>query len=73
MDKFGERLRTAREANGLTQIELGEKVYMQQQTIHRYERKGQLPTVDTAVRISQALGVTLDWLIGLTDEGGPKA
>lgn len=40
-------------------------------TLDNYERGVTFPTVDAVARMADYYGVTLGWLIGITDEGGP--
>ena len=67
-DKFPERLRQVRTENGLKQAEIAEKIYVSQESISQYERGLIVPTSDVFSRLGQALGVSLDWLAGLTDD-----
>ena len=53
---IGDRLRHARELNGLTQSELAEKVAVTQPTIAMMERDGFIPSSDLLQRLSTALG-----------------
>jgi len=56
-------LKTVRKRENVTQVELAEKLGIHQQTISRYEAGKKIPQVDTAARIADALGVTLDELV----------
>ena len=73
MDKFGTRLRAAREAAGLTIKQLAARCYIGHGMIYRYERGAACPSLYLLRDIAVILGASVDWLIGLTDEGGPKA
>lgn len=68
----GERMKARREQLGLTQSELGERLNSDKpifaQAINRYEQERADPSDDMLRRISIALSVTTDWLLGLTDE-----
>ena len=70
--KFAERLRQARKACELKQYELAKMAYIHRNAISTYELGHRLPTLDMAVSLAQVLGVSLDWLVGLSDEGGPE-
>lgn len=61
---FAERLMLTRRRNLITQEELAEMVSVSGQTISAYERNIQTPSLDIAVGIADALGVSLDWLAG---------
>jgi transcriptional regulator with XRE-family HTH domain len=52
----------------LSQSELVELVGTIAVTIERYERGEIKPSIDIASKISNALEVSLDWLVGATDE-----
>ena len=61
----GYRLRWARKAIGLTQLQLAKEVNTTQQTIHDYERNNRGSYADTRllVNISNRCGVTVDWIL----------
>ena len=61
---FAERLMLTRRRDLITQEELAEMVGVSGQTISAYERNIQTPSLDIAVGIADALGVSLDWLAG---------
>lgn len=74
---FAQRLREAREANGIKQKELAERIGVSSQTISAYEKsdvtgKVKNPTLENAVSIAKELGVSLDWLYGLEDQRTPS-
>ena len=57
-------LRTIRKQRGMTQGQLAEAARINRVTIAKYE-KGQVePTLDSAKRMADALGTTVDSLIG---------
>ena len=61
----GYRLRLARKAIGLTQIQLAKEVKTTQQTIHDYEKnkRGSYADTNLLVNISNTCGVTVDWIL----------
>lgn len=59
---LGKRLRELREAKELTLVALGELAGMGYQEIARIERGEREPTWTTALRLADALGVSLDEL-----------
>jgi transcriptional regulator with XRE-family HTH domain len=70
---FGQRVKRRRERLGLSVQELAEKAGTRYQTIWRIER-GDLrePSIVLAQKIAQALGVGVDYLIGMfIDEPHP--
>lgn len=64
---YGERIRAAREARGLTQFDLGVMIGRRDGDVSRWERSVLTPKVSTLVGVSKALGVPLDYLAGVTD------
>lgn len=60
---MGEKLRAAREAAGMTQQELAEKIGVQQRDISRWENCRREPGVLTVKKMAQALGCSMDNLV----------
>lgn len=60
---MGEKLRAAREAAGLTQQQLAEKVGVQQRDISRWEHCHREPGVLIVKKMAQALGCSMDDLV----------
>lgn len=58
---IGERIRQARQASGLSQQALAEKVGVSAKAISKYERNLDTPSSDILLRLAQALGVRLDY------------
>lgn len=65
---YGKRIRSAREARGWTQFDLGVAINHRDSDVSRWERGVLQPKVATMVNISRALGVTLDYLCGVTND-----
>lgn len=70
---FGERLASLRKQMALSQKGLGDKVGVSDAAIAKYEKKGTMPALDVAARIAQLGNVSLDWLIGNSDEQADEA
>lgn len=68
---FSQRILEVRKKTNLSQRELGDAAAVSAQAVSAYERGLQLPTLSAAADIAQALGVSLDYLVGLSDD--PKA
>lgn len=68
----GKRIAEARRAKKMSQSKLGEIIGVSQQSISKYESKTGDIDGETLVAISSALGVTVSYLLGLTDEKGPS-
>lgn len=60
---FGQRVREAREALGLSLVELGSRVGMAAPNVHRIETAKHAPTTKTVLAMAAALGRTLAWLL----------
>ena len=61
---FGENLREAIDFNGLQQKELAHKTSINLRSIEKYLQKGgTTPSADKAVKLAQALGVTVEYLV----------
>lgn len=67
----GARLRELREKAGYTQAELAEILKMGSKQIWRYENGETEPDGQTIVTIAQALNVSADYLLGLSDDPTP--
>ena len=65
---FSERLQFARIMNGnMTQSELAKKCYCSQQKISQLEKAKIEPDFDLINKLSDALGFSVEWLLGLVD------
>lgn len=71
MTLFSKRLKEARTDKNMTQKELSEKSGVSTVMISAYERSntnsGKNPALNNIFAIATALGVSMDWLCGLTD------
>lgn len=64
---FGERLTQVRKRKNLSQAEIGKKIGINGDAYGRYERNDVRPTIEMAVKIAQALEISLDYLAGTSD------
>ena len=64
---FGERLLSTRKQKKISQDELAKRIGAHAPIIGRYEREEVKPSVEIATKIAEALGVSLDYLTGLSD------
>ena len=62
MDTVGERLRRARKAQQVTQLELAARTGVAHSTVVRIERGLAKPTIETVGKLAGALGVDPKWL-----------
>jgi transcriptional regulator with XRE-family HTH domain len=69
LEGFAQRLRELRKLKNLSQTELGRIAELHYTHIGRFERGASRPSGDTLKRLSDALGVTSDYLLeGATDQ-----
>lgn len=67
MTAFIDRMIEKRTEQGLTRKALAEKAGMERQAVQNWELRLSEPRLESAMLIAKALGVSLDWLVGLTD------
>ncbi len=60
---FGDRLSYARKQKKMRQADLGKMVGTSGDIIGKYERGENMPSIEVASKIADALGVTLDYLV----------
>ncbi len=63
MVEFGEQLRRAREAKGMTQQSLAEQLFVTRQSVSRWECGDRYPDLLTTTKLAQILEVSLDDLL----------
>ncbi len=68
---FGKRIKQLRKQHRLTQSELGEMVGLTQQSITAWETGRTYPDVYTLIRLAMLYEVSVDWLLGLTENAEP--
>ena len=66
--EFVERLKTLRKQVKLTQAQIAEKLDISQQAYASWERGVKKPTQENLVKIAQVLNVTVDYLVGNSEE-----
>ncbi len=60
---IGEKIRKAREENGITQAEASERLLVSRQTISNWENERSLPDILSVMRMSELYKVSLDELL----------
>lgn len=65
---FGKRLVEARKKKGLSQDEVAKKLGTKAPVIGRYERDEAKPSIEAAANIANLLEVSLDYLVGNSDD-----
>ncbi|HJD23914.1 MAG TPA: helix-turn-helix domain-containing protein [Firmicutes bacterium] len=61
--KLGEKIRSLRRKNGLSQQELAEKLYVSRQAVSRWEMGAAQPEAANVWQLSRLFGVTADYLL----------
>lgn len=64
---FSERLKSLRIQHALSQKELGQQLFVSQQTIWRWETDKTTPNPEMLTRIAALFDVSIDFLLGHTD------
>ena len=65
---FAERLKELRKQAHLTQVELAKRLGIGQSSYADWERGKKKPTQDNLVKIAQVLNVSVDYLVGNSEE-----
>jgi transcriptional regulator with XRE-family HTH domain len=69
---FAERLKQLRKSNGITQEQLAAIIGVERSSVGKYEGRSQtIPSDDVKYRIAEYFGVTVDYLMGYTDNPKP--
>lgn len=63
---IGEQITRLRKRKGLSQAALGKAIGTSGDIVGRYERDDVTPSIEVVVKIADALGVSLDYLVGKT-------
>ena len=69
---FCQRLRHLRLSHNLTAEQLGIKFDVRKQTVSRWELGDRLPPLDVATALAEYFNVSLDYLVGLSDNPKKK-
>lgn len=67
MANFPERIKELRRSRGMTQQALGMVIGVQQDSIYTYEKGICFPEVRGLIALADYFGVSLDYLVGRTD------
>lgn len=65
--EFSERLKELRKKANFTQVEVAEKLGISQPAFASWERGAKKPTQENLVKIAQVLNVSVDYLVGNTE------
>ena len=69
---LGERIHLARRRVGLSQVELATRAAISPTTLNRVELGRQKLYAETLVTLARLLGVSVDYLVGMTDDDRPR-
>lgn len=58
-----EKLRTLREARGLTQLQVANRIGISKAMISAYETASKAPSIDVLIRLSHLYSVSIDYLV----------
>lgn len=67
MTKFIERLKELRKEKKLNQTQFAKAIKVSQSTVAKWENGERTPNIDFLFLICKEMGVSADYLIGLTD------
>ena len=67
MSNFSERLRDLRTEKGVTQKQLGELLNVKNFSIYTYEKGRSEPNIDGLIALADFFEVSVDYLVGHTD------
>ena len=63
-EQLGRNIRYFRKAKGLTQAALAERLFLTAQNVSKWENGGSVPDVENLCRVAEALGVSVERLLG---------
>lgn len=58
-----EKLRALREAKGLTQLQVANKIGISKAMISAYETASKAPSIEVLIRLARLFGVSIDYLV----------
>ncbi len=64
----GEKIQFYRKEQGLSQEELGKKLLVSRQTISLWENDQTVPTIDNLIRLKEIFGISVDDILGVSEE-----
>jgi len=70
---FSERLREALSRAGITQQQLAHRMHVSPSAVSKWLSDSREPGLATLASLSQALGVSVDWLVGMKSAERPTA
>ena len=67
---FGDILKKLRDEKGWSQAQLAKRLGLSTSIIAHYESGARYPSLEALTELSRVMGVTTDFLLGLTDKRG---
>ena len=61
------RIRQLRKEKNITQVRLSIELEVSQETISAYEKEKQFPSTNSLIRLRDIFGVSIDYILGLSD------
>ncbi len=68
---FAKRLKTLRIKSELNQTQLAQRLNLKSSAISKYEKGLTQPGIETLITLAQIFGVSLDYLVGISDIENP--
>lgn len=68
MEKFAERVKSLRESHGLSQDALGKIIGVKRYSVYGYEKGNNYPDVPHLIALADYFNVSLDYLVGRSDQ-----
>lgn len=69
IELLNKKIKELREADGLSQKELAEKLGIAKNTLSQYEHNKSNPSLEVIVQLSAFFDVSVDYLLGLSSDG----
>ena len=60
-----EKLRALRDARGLTQLQVANRIGVSKAMVSAYETASKAPSIEVLIRLSRLFGVSVDYLVGV--------
>ena len=65
---FSERFKTLRLNKNLTMVDIAKSLNISKQSVHEWQTRKTAPSIDKFVELADYLGVSLDYLVGRSDD-----
>ena len=72
MEKFKDKIKELRRDRNISQQQLANDLKVSKQAVSKWEKGYSLPDIASIEIIATYFGVTTDYLLGRSDEGGPQ-